>query len=335
MKKWKITSIKDLCDCLHYSIEDVEAACNQVEKYYKNKIEIPKKGGKRVICEIDKTCRLYTIQKNFKKNFLDSILLSDRAFGFVKDTNYFDYLKEHIDLNSNSAYLRLDVSNFFGSIHEEHIENALDFYISGEERDAILNIIKRITLYNNELIQGTPIAPTLSNIVFRPLDIRIERYCQKQNIKYSRYADDLLFSREDGEFSYKFIHTIERILHSKNLSINKSKTRKMKKEMSLNGFVVDSSVRLSRKKTKPISGMIYYLEHHRFHSNKEWFKAFNDEMSKLGNAHLGNKEEIINVLAGNRAFLISSIHESTDDKYLIRAQKLIGRIEKQIIALSS
>ena len=79
-----------------------------------------------------------------KKNFLDNILLSDRAFGFVKEQSYFYYLQEHINTFSSNYYLRIDIKNFFGSINGDHIGKAFAFYVDGEDKVQIIEYIKKI-----------------------------------------------------------------------------------------------------------------------------------------------------------------------------------------------
>lgn len=334
MKRWKINSYEDLENCINSDMSEIDFSV-LAEEYYGTMVEIPKRKGKRTICVIDKSSHLYHIQRNFKKNFLDNIALSDRAFGFVKGESYFDYLYEHTHSIFKDFYLRIDIKDFFGSINGKHIEDVFDFYVDGEDKESIIEDIKQIVLYDNKLVQGTPIAPSISNIVFRQIDIRIERYCDKCGVSYSRYADDLLFSsNKKGVLDRRFIRTIERILQSKNFYINYDKVRLSTQSIALNGFVIDKDVRLSRKKIKRISGMVYYLERNPIKDSKAWFDDFNDYIQYFGYDKFEQKNEIINSLAGNRSFIIAAIRYAGDGKYKERCKKLISRIEKQIDFIS-
>ena len=303
----------------------------KVDAYYADRIEIPKKNGTREIYVIDRSNPIFQIQKQFKKKFLDNIMLSDRAYGFVKERNYFDYLAVHAATTEPRYYLRIDIKDFFGSINGTHIKEAFDFYVDGDDKPSIINAIQAIVLYDDKLVQGTPVAPAVSNIVFRPLDIRIERYCDLLGVEYSRYADDLLFSTEQsGVLTGKFIKKIEKILGSKHFRINYDKLRLKYKEISLSGFVVGNGVKLSRKKLSHINGMVYYLEKNRPIKTKEWFENFNTQMNSFGYEAMGNTDSIIDILAGYRSFLISAKRAGQDEKYLEHCEKMIKRIEKQI-----
>lgn len=332
MKRWKIDSLEEFEEeIVKCNISKIIDQTNVFESYYKCKIEIPKKKGKREIYVIDKSNSLYYIQKNLKKNFLDNILLSDRAFGFVKEQSYFYYLQEHMNTFSSNYYLRIDIKNFFGSINGDHIGKAFAFYVDGEDKVQIIEYIKKIVLYNDELVQGTPVAPTISNIVFRPLDIRIERFCDMRGVNYSRYADDLLFSTDkEGILNKKFLRTIERILKCESFAINYDKLRASKKTISLNGFVVGKDVRISRKRLKHINGMVYYLEKNPHEMNTEWFVKFNEKMRSFGYNEIEDDNDIINILSGNRAFLLEAKKFGADEQYISHCDKIIKRIEKQI-----
>lgn len=79
------------------------------------------------------------------------------------------------------------------------------------------------------------------NIVFRELDIRIQKYCRKYDIIYTRYADDLLFSGYNSILLKKtFYKGIEKIVGSRGFQINYLKTKRAKEYISLNGFVIDN-----------------------------------------------------------------------------------------------
>lgn len=278
---------------------------------------------------------MYKIQKKLLENFLSNIMISDCACGFVEGTNYFDYMKPHTDFYKKNYYLRLDLENFFGNVSKDDVKQSLGYYVSKEveNRDEVLDKLIEILTYGNEIAQGAITSPIVSNIVFRNLDIRIQKYCFKHDIEYTRYADDLLFSgHRDVLHKKSFCKNIERIVGSKGFRINYSKTKRSKCYISLNGFVIDDSIRLSRKKMEEINRIIFFL------SNKRNLKKIKEgnvtelnlhikEEKKVDCDRFNGKYELINYLNGYRAFLISVVCNTENSKHIKKIQKIIARIE--------
>lgn len=100
---------------------------------------------------------------------------------------------------SDRYYLRIDIDSFFDSITTKLLNETLSYYFKTTDEVSnstlLKNTVDLITL-NDALPQGAVTSPVVSNIVFRQLDLRIKRYCDKLNITYTRYADDMLFSSE-------------------------------------------------------------------------------------------------------------------------------------------
>lgn len=64
-------------------------------------------------------------------------------------------------------------------------------------------MLAQICTYNDQLPQGAPTSPVLSNMICRKLDKEFIRYAKHLQIKYSRYADDLSFSWNQPELVEK------------------------------------------------------------------------------------------------------------------------------------
>ncbi len=79
---------------------------------------------------------------------------------------------------------------------------------------------EKIPAYAKEVLgylpQGAPTSPLLSNLVMRDIDKDIHQAAKKKGLTYTRYSDDLTFSRRDKNFSRKqareFISTVGTIL---------------------------------------------------------------------------------------------------------------------------
>lgn len=345
MKVWNISNYDYFFnEIIEVTEDELIKALNDKDKLYSISYEIPKKNGKRHIYSLNRECKLYDIQKKITKNFINNIMLTDCCYGFRKGYNYIDFLEPHISFFEKNYYLRLDIKNFFESISYDFLEEIISYYveenedINSEQRSKIIGYIINILTYGKKIVQGAVTSPCISNVVFRQIDIRIERYCRKFNVEYSRYADDLLFSSPNKIIhSKKFLSGINKIISSKGFTLNYSKIRRGVGEISLNGYVVGSSIRISRKKLEQVSRVLFFLENTRIDENKEYIIKLNEKLQnemKNCDMNFGGKYNLINYLTGNRAFLISVCRYIEEERSQAKLKRIIKRLEKIILKLA-
>lgn len=330
-----ITSEKELYKIIGYDKDQFVISQTLKNSYYGSPIIIKKKNGIRKIYSPDRRYFLYDIQKNLLHSFLNNIRVSAVTYGFVKKSCYYDFLEPHTDFYKQNYYLRLDIKDFFDSISGEMVREAFDYYCNIEnliEKANVLNLIVDILTYENRVVQGTITAPAVSNIVFRSMDIRIERYCSKYQVRYTRYADDLLFSSENEKLLKKnFIKGIAKILKSGGFEINYNKVIRSKSYISLNGFVISDTVTLSRKKLSEINRILFFLKNK---GNRKMIKegdlsGLNQKIVLETEAEIPKFENVhalINYLNGYRAFLISMYKKNGD----LKIEKTINVIEENV-----
>lgn len=343
MKRWRIDNYRDFFNKILKVEEDELIALLENKNNVYSSYKIKKKKGHRTIYYLKDNLDLAKIQGNLIKNFLSNIMLSESCYGFRCNLNYIDFLERHTTLSNDRYFLRLDISNFFESISMELIIDVLSYYIedseyvTSDESNKIVYYIKEIVTFDDKLVQGIATSPIISNIVFRQLDIRIEKYCRKLGVEYSRYADDLLFSSEikskiHGDF---FIGKIAKILSSKSFNLNHKKTIKADKELCINGYVVGKNIRISRKKMQTISRVLFFLNSVNIKKNLNFLDELNHKLKnemKDNRIYFLNKIQLINYLSGNRAYLISILRYS-DEYFGKRIIKKINNIEKLILEL--
>lgn len=237
-----------------------------------------------------------TTHRNINKRITNLILsqlpLNSSVCGFIKGKSYYDFLSPHI---TGYYFLRLDIRHFFHSIDESYVTTLLESLFSKDKDkfnnspfDLALSAVTHQVSKKNEseelngkriLPIGFPSSPMISNIIFRPVDILIQRFCEDKRIKYSRYADDLLFSSPDNKFvhSEQFEKEVSILISTLKLKLNKKKRISCENTISLNGYVIHNkknkktrffnvykeepigSIRLSNKKLKIIKQLIYLL----------------------------------------------------------------------------
>ncbi|AIF42417.1 reverse transcriptase family protein [Virgibacillus sp. SK37] len=306
----------------------VEEILKDKSKYY-TKRKIPKKNGFRTINCLEKNSALSKIQQSIRINFLNTISIPNYVYGFVSGQSYSDYLKPHV---RRKYYLRLDIKNFFENITNDTLESVFSYYFrlnDNKNNEELLLLIDLITL-DGKLPQGAITSPTISNIVFRQLDIRINKYCKKFNINYSRYADDLLFST-DNKFLHNdfFIKKIKYILSTRGFELNKHKIRYDQDSISLNGFVIEDNIRISRSKLKGLSSTLFIIDKHR--SNFDITKLLSDINNSGLNREIKNKYSLLNYLAGYRAFLLQFLdRENPEEYYNKKVSNYVIRIQNSI-----
>lgn len=96
--------------------------------------------------------------------------------------------------------LKLDFKDFFHSITAEDFEAFLLRHDGiGLSREDVVRL-KKILFWNRgragKLVMsiGAPSSPMLSNILMYEFDKKVQAFCSRRRVKYSRYADDLTFS---------------------------------------------------------------------------------------------------------------------------------------------
>lgn len=325
-------------------------------KFYDD-FSIPKKNGYREICAIKKSTILYKIQFGLKEYF-SNFSTSKAAKGFVKNQSYFDFLSPHVN---KKYYFRIDIQDFFGSITKEVIYDTLKPYCKFED---ILDYMVELTTKDGKLPQGAVTSPVLSNIVFAKIDQRILKYCQsliniykdgEQNfndIIYTRYADDLLFSSNYLDFKNNdyFFYIIKKILNENGFRINYEKIKYGNYQIVLSGFVVGENIHLSRKKMNELNTLLYYFDKRETLTNKKYRLdltklAEKELITNINSLNIGEKNgkrvnfksisDMIDYLGGYRAFLIAVDKANINsDKQIKQNRKKIKKIEKLIDELA-
>lgn len=334
-----------------------ESFCNSIwENYYSRvlksvtkedykEFKIPKKGGFRTINYLEKDSALWDLQHKLLNNFLETQALPVCVKGFRKGESYKTFLDEHIGA---TYFLRIDIASFFPSINSNWIKTELSNMLvcnSDDEKDTLLDLICDIVTLDNALPQGASTSPAISNIVMARIDQRITKYCQVFNVRYTRYADDLLFSSSSFNFSEKkwFIKKIKYILASQNLRLNYSKMKYGENELVLNGYVVSKQgIRLSRNRLSDVRHVVSFSRDNYSVLKRDGPEEFLKKANSMPLKHRDLKIypfntlfQFIQYLCGYRAFLISMVDANdTNSAFQKELQRLIRRTETQILRLS-
>ena len=330
--------------------------------------------GNKYIYKLTNNPYLLSAHDNLCEYLLNDIPVNNSATAYRKGISYLNLFEPH---RAGYYFMRIDISSFFHSIRDSLLREGFsncfhDEYIDDNENESLLDGFIRLVTYvvpeisSNERFRNKSIlpigfktSPVISNIIFRKLDILIQKFCVSKNITYTRYADDMLFSSDKSSkyiHSDSFFNEIKYMLSIDGFKINKRKTIKKNHTISLNGYTLSNDalneniafIRISNKKTKIIEKLLHCLDKKEsnlgilsklfgFRVSPKYFKYFPPKQEYI-DKYCYN--QVLNKITGYRSFLISIIKfqenyncvtKSSIDKY----KQLIERLNMYIIKMNA
>jgi RNA-directed DNA polymerase len=192
--------------------------------------------------------------------------------GFVKDRNVVSNAKSHI---GKENVLNLDLKDFFPSINFGRVRGLFmgkPYSLTNE----VATVLGQICCYENELPQGAPTSPIISNMICAKLDSEIQRLAKKFRCNYSRYADDITLSTTQREFPQaigevfyldnkpriKIGVSLETLISDNGFEINQKKVRIQSQRIrqEVTGLLVNKKPNLQRKKIRNIRAILHAWE---------------------------------------------------------------------------
>lgn len=237
-----------------YDYQYILALSNSVEYHYKH-FEIPKKnGGNRSIDEPYPS--LKEIQTWILRNILtpaSKTFVSPVAKAFMPGKSLRDNARFH---KKKKRVIALDIHDFFGSIHYGAVFGV--FKKMGYST-SVSTLLAKLCMYEGSLPQGAPTSPMLSNLVFKPIDDALYAYCRDRKIRYTRYADDMVFSSDDM-ISHHLIAYVTMRVKLFRMEINGQKTKVMGRgtRQNVTGVVVNEKLQVSRSYRKRVRQEMFY-----------------------------------------------------------------------------
>lgn len=221
-----------------------------------------KSGGERQIAAPKKT--LKSAQRKILDGILAHIDIEPCAHGFIPGRSVISGAKTH--QRAGDFVLNMDVKDFFPSIdfvrvrgmframgYSGYIASLLAMLCTYSERLPIVVKGELLQVKASERIlpQGSPASPMITNIICRQMDRRLEGLARKYGLCYTRYADDLSFSAENGyrmdtgnpKEVGRLIGAICRILKEEGFEVNPAKTRVLRKNnrQEITGIVINQN----------------------------------------------------------------------------------------------
>jgi len=283
--------------------ESVGRRAGRYRHFYMRK-KIPGRRNLRMISVPDRKTRI--CQRWISENILSVAQPHSSSFAYHPDSNSVWAAQVHV----NARWLvKVDVLDFFHSITEHQVYEV--FRSLGYARLLSFEMARLCTMANermpkdraNEkyldavidsyysphlgiLPQGAPTSPMLSNLVMRGTDRKLTELAAKVGMRYSRYADDIVFSCENDRTRSEINCTkrsILQILNEEGFRPNLRKTvvRGPADRKVVLGLLVDGPrPRLTKEFKDNIRLHLYYLRHPN-HGPASHAKSRNTSVSRL------------------------------------------------------
>jgi RNA-directed DNA polymerase len=246
-----IYNTANLAALVGYRTTYLKRAAKFTNFYYRS-FSVKKSNG-RLRTLVEPLPSLKEIQSWILENILSEVPVSKFAKAYVKNRSLIENVKYH---RGKDGVLTLDIAGFYDSVRFHDIE--LIFRGMGYS-PVMSNLLSKLTTFKECLPQGAPTSPYLSNLLLRDFDCKISEYCIKNNIRYTRYADDLTFSGEVSSLGVRRIVEIELDKLGLRLNPEKTKLRKTDQRQMVTGLVVNEKLQVPKFKRNFIRNEVYYL----------------------------------------------------------------------------
>jgi RNA-directed DNA polymerase len=176
---------------------------------------------------------LMQTQRWIAQNILNPINPHPASFAFAPKRDLVGAAERHL---GSRWLLKMDVRRFFESISEQQVYRVfrslgygalLSFQMArictrlpDDHRTAVPLPRARGDVglpyrrhESGHLAQGAPTSPMLANLTMETLDRRLSALAQREGWTYTRYADDLAFSRSDKSSRIAAMHLARRVAH--------------------------------------------------------------------------------------------------------------------------
>ncbi len=231
----------------------VASMINSPKNFYKE-FSIPKKrGGYRDIVTPYKS--LLEVQQWILSNILSSFHIHDSAFAYVKNRNIALNAKKHI---GQKEMLKIDLKDFFPTIQIPRVRELFNRVGYSKE---IAGFLTQLCCLNGSIPQGAATSPMISNIILKTLDKRLYNFSKNNNIIYSRYADDLIFSGKNIPLDFELLVIMN--IEDSGFKVNTLKTRRysgLDRKLVTGIVVSEDKIRLPKKTRREIKSQVYYLK---------------------------------------------------------------------------
>ena len=287
------TKLEDLEQDLGFPAKTLYGLSNNLDKHYRNTF-IPKHDGSKRKLSVPDTI-LKKVQRSISDNILSHYTISRYATAYTSGNSVQKNASLHV---GKQKILKLDIDGFFDHITYSRVKDCV--FCKENYSEPIRILLTMLCYYKESLPQGAPTSPAITNIIMYDFDEKIGKYCEENNISYTRYCDDMTFS---GDFEEKaVIFVVKDELRKLGLFLKSRKTAVIPntKRQTVTGIVVNEKIGLTKEYKNKIRQEIYYIKKY----------GIDGHLSKIG---CQDKQHYLNSLKGRVAFVLQTI---PDEEFL-------------------
>jgi RNA-directed DNA polymerase len=253
-----VVSTRCLAVLFGYSTKFVNAMINRNSKYYRH--FSVRKGKKKRVINAPKVA-LKVIQKWFGYHLANALTFEDLVFGFIEGRSAI----EAAGIHKNSKWVfSIDIANFFPTTPQVVVKNEIQTLGYSEKGSSI---ITTLCCYKENLAQGAPSSPVLSNLTMKNIDIQLFKIATEHGVRVTRYADDIVFSGKE-EFPEALRNEAKQIFEDScwELSNEKEYYASLPQRLKVHGLLVHNErPRLTKGYRNKIRAFRHMLESNKVH----------------------------------------------------------------------
>ena len=254
---------------------------------------IPKKSGGTRAISAPKP-RLAQAQRWVLQNVLERLDVAAPAHGFVRHRSILTNATPHA---RRAVVMNFDLKDFFPSIafrrvkglfrklgYNEHVATILALLCTEPPR-ARVEVDGRViylALGDRVLPQGACTSPAITNALCRRLDARLLALAGRHEFTYTRYADDLTFSGDDGARVGRLRRSVVSIVNDEGFTENTAKTKVMRQgsRQEVTGLTVNDRPTMPRDQYRQLRALLHNAARHGLESqNRAHHPAFGQHLS--------------------------------------------------------
>lgn len=263
---FSLKSRRDIATLLGYRYDGIIYQLYKIppDKKYETFL-IPKKSGDPRIIHAPSPA-LKHIQRRLNEVLKNVFVPKPVTFGFTSGKNIVDNANKH---KKKNWVLNIDLREFFPSINFGRVRGMFmhkPYNLSAE----VATTLAKICCFDNELPQGAPTSPIISNMICAKLDSQLQDLAWKHRCFYTRYADDITFSTTLREFPSEIAKVnsilivelgqeLSNIIQQNGFEINDSKVRAFAyfQRQEVTGLTVNRFPNVRRKYVMQIRSMLH------------------------------------------------------------------------------